>query len=90
MAFGDDRIKDMVVDKKIESVSSGFMNFLFKNNNRGNFNSTYSSIRHYWTKFSKLQDTINVLTLICAKYWKVVVILVRVVMILKLVQVSMQ
>lgn len=70
MAFGDDRIKDMVVDKKIESVSSGFMNFLFKNNNRGNFNSTYSSIRHYWTKFSKLQDTINVLTLICAKYWK--------------------
>lgn len=70
MAFGDDRVKDLIVDKKIESVASGFMNYIFKANNRGNFYTTWSNIRHYWTKYGKLQDTVNVITMLCARYWK--------------------
>ena len=28
LAFGDDRVKDLVIDKRIESIPSGFMNYL--------------------------------------------------------------
>jgi hypothetical protein len=35
LAFGDDRLKDLIVDKSIESVPQGFMNFLFKSSKVG-------------------------------------------------------
>lgn len=70
IAFGDDRIKDLVIDKKIESVPSGFMNYLFKGGNNRNFFGTRRKIQNYWTRYNKLQDQINTLTMLCARYWK--------------------
>ena len=70
MAYGDDRIRDLVIDKRIESVPSGFMNYLFKGNNNRNFYGTRRKIQNYWTRYGRLQDQVNVLTMLCARYWK--------------------
>ncbi len=70
MAFGDDRVRDLIVDKKIESVPSGFINYLFKGGNNRNFYGTRRKIQNYWTRYNKLQDQVNTLTMLCARYWK--------------------
>ena len=70
IAYGDDRIRDLVIDKRIESVPSGFLNYLFRGNNNRNFYGTHRKIRNYWQKQGRLQDQVNVLTMLCARYWK--------------------
>jgi hypothetical protein len=74
IAFGNDRPKDLIVDKKIESVPSGFMNFLFNGNNKRNFYGTRRKIQMYWTRYNRLQEPENggtkILSLLCARYWK--------------------
>lgn len=74
IAFGDDRVRDLIIDKKIESVPSGFMNFLFNGANKRNFYGTRRKIQTYWARYSKLQEPesggTKVLTMLCARYWK--------------------
>lgn len=74
IAFGDDWIKDLIIDKKIESVPAGFMDFIFNGGNRKNFYGTKKKIRNYWTNQGKLMEPekggIKVLTMLCAKFWK--------------------
>lgn len=70
LAFGDDRLHDFIIDKTIESVSSSFMQFLFKENNGRNFYGTRRRIRDYFTKYGRLQDQINSLTTLCIRFWK--------------------
>lgn len=74
IAFGDDRVRDLIIDKKIESVPSGFMNFLFNGANKRNFYGTRRKIQNYWTRYSKLQEPdsggVKVLSMLCARYWK--------------------
>ena len=70
LAYGDDRIKDLVIDKTIESVPQGFINFLFKSGKGKAFFATRRKITSYWTKFSKLQDPVNSITMLCRKHWK--------------------
>lgn len=70
LAFGDDRLKDLVIDKSIESVPQGFINFLFKSSKGRNFFAARRKITSYWTKYSKLPDPVNSITLLCQKHWK--------------------
>ena len=67
IAFGDDRYKDLIIDKTIESVPTGFMRFLFK---QGNYISIRQAINSYWTKKKILQEEINVLSNLCVRYFK--------------------
>lgn len=70
LAFGDDRLYDLIIDKSIESVPASFMQYLFRDNNRRNFYSTKRKIRDYFTKHGRLQDQINALTTLCLRFWK--------------------
>lgn len=70
IAYGDDRVRDLIIDKKIESVPSGFITFLLKGSNNRNFYGTKRKISNYWNKFNKLPEQVNILTLLCVRYWK--------------------
>lgn len=72
LAFGDDRVRDLIIDKKIDSVISSFMQHLFKGetNYGHNFYSTKKQIRNYFTKYNKLQDTLNPINTLCQRFWK--------------------
>lgn len=70
LAFGDDRLKDLIIDKKIESVSNGFMQYIFSGNNRRNFYLTKRRITSYWTKNGRLQDQVNAISTLCFRYFK--------------------
>ena len=70
LAFGDDRLKDLIIDKRIESVSTGFMQFMFKSNNGRNYFAARRSINSYFTKYGKLQDEINSITRLAYRFFK--------------------
>lgn len=70
MAFGDDRLKDLIVDKKIESVATGFMNWMFRSNNGANYISVRKNINNYFTKFGRLKDEIGPLSRLAFRYFK--------------------
>ena len=70
IAFGDDRIKDLIIDKSIDSVSQGFMQFLFRDNNGRNFWSARKRIMTYFAKYNKLQDQTNSITTLAFRFWK--------------------
>ena len=70
LAFGDDRVKDLVIDKRIESIPSGFMNYLFNGSNKRNYWGSRKKIMNYWSRYNKLQEQVNVLTMLCVRYWK--------------------
>lgn len=70
IAFGDDRIKDLIIDKTIDSVAQGFMQFLFRDNNGRNFWSAKKSIKTYFAKYNKLQDQINSITSLAYRFFK--------------------
>lgn len=72
--FGDDRLHDFIVDKKIESVAQGFRSYLLQGNKGRNLGSTKKRISEYWKKQGKLQEEedggIKTLTMLCKRYWK--------------------
>lgn len=70
LVFGDDRVKDLIIDKRIESIPSGFMNYLFNGSNKRNYWGTRKKIMNYWSRYNKLQEQVNVLTMLCVRYWK--------------------
>ena len=69
LAFGDDRTRDLIIDKKIDSVPQGFMNFLFGNRGK-NYFPVRRTMSSYWVRFHKLQDPVNSITNLCIKHWK--------------------
>lgn len=70
LAFGDDRLKDLIIDKTLESVPSGFMQYLFRNNNGRNYFAARRRITSYFTKYGKLQEQTTAITTLCFRYWK--------------------
>lgn len=70
LAFGDDRLKDLIIDKTLESVPNSFMQYLFMGNNRRNFYSAKRQITSYWTKYGRLQDQVNAISTLCFRYFK--------------------
>lgn len=70
IAFGDDRLKDLIIDKKINSVPTGFMNFMFRSNNGQNYIAVRRAINNYFTRFGKLQDEIKAITRLAYRFFK--------------------
>lgn len=70
LAFGDDRQKDLIIDKRIESVPVGFMNYMFRSSNGKNYNMARKKIANYLLKNGKLQDQINPISSMALKYFK--------------------
>lgn len=70
IAFGDDRLRDLIVDKKIDPVSIDFMNYIFKDNNCRNLYRTKRTITSYFTKFGKIQEESNAITNLAVKFFK--------------------
>lgn len=70
LAFGDDRLKDLIIDKTLESVPNSFMKYIFTGNNRRNFYSAKRAITSYWTKHGIIQEKVNSITTLCFRYFK--------------------
>lgn len=70
IAYGDDRLKDLVIDKKIDPVSIDFMNHIFKDNNCRVLYRTKRNITSYFTKFGKIQEESNAITNVAIKFFK--------------------
>lgn len=70
LAFGDDRLKDLIIDKTIESVPSGFMQFMFRSANGRNYFAARRRITSYFTKYGKLQDQITAITTLAFRFFK--------------------
>lgn len=70
LAYGDDRLRDLIIDKTIESVPTSFMQYIFRDNNGKNYYSARRRITTYFTKYNKLQDQITAITNLCFRFWK--------------------
>ena len=70
LAFGDDRLKDLIVDKSIESVPTSFMKYIFRSNNGRNYNSARRHISSYFVKYGKLADQTTVITTMAIRFFK--------------------
>ena len=70
LAFGDDRLRDLIIDKRIESVPTGFIQFMFKSNNGKNYFAARRRINSYFTKYGKLQDEITAITRLAFRFFK--------------------
>lgn len=70
IAFGDDRIKDLIIDKEIDSVPQSFMQFLFRDGNGKNYFTARKRIMNYFSKYGKLQDETTAITNLAARFWK--------------------
>lgn len=68
--FGDDRAKDLIIDKSIESVPEGFMQYLFRSNNGRNYFSARARITAYFTKNSRIQEQITAISTLAFRYFK--------------------
>ena len=69
--FGDDRAKDLIIDKEIESVPKGFETFLFRSNSGRNYYSCRQQITRYFTQHSILHPNgINSITNLATRYFK--------------------
>ncbi len=72
IAFGDDRVKDLVIDKTIESVPRNFMQFLFRSTNGKPCN--YYSVRRRmvenFAKFNFISEDVASITNLCLRFWK--------------------
>lgn len=68
IAFGDDRDKDLIIDKSVDTVAQGFLQFLLQDNNRKNLYSPRKKIKDYFYKNSRLQENQNSLTNLFNKY----------------------
>lgn len=70
LAFGDDRLKDLIIDKTIESVPNSFMQYIFRNNNGRNYFAARRRITSYFTKYGKIQDQVTAISTLAFRYFK--------------------
>lgn len=68
--FGDDRDRDLIIDKQINSVATGFKRFLFKENFGQNFARSKRLVRNSLQKYGKLPEVLNSVNYLCFRYWK--------------------
>lgn len=67
LAFGDDRYRDLIIDKTIESVPTSFMRHMLKPSNRI---AARRAINNYWIKYRKLQKELNPITRLSQRFFK--------------------
>ncbi len=70
LAYGDDRLRDNIIDKSIESVPTGFMKHVFRSNNGRTYNSARRHISSYFVKYGRLADQLTIISNIAVRYFK--------------------
>ena len=70
LAFGDDRLKDLIIDKTINSVPTGLMQFIFRSNEGRNFFMARRRISDYFNKYNKIQEEVNSISTLAFRYFK--------------------
>lgn len=70
LMFGDDRLKDLVVDKTIESVAQSFMRYVFRGNNGRNFITAKKNITEYFKKQGRLKEEQESLSRMFYRFFK--------------------
>ena len=68
--FGDDKIKDLIIDKEIQSVPVSFMNYMLHSANGNNLTNTRRAIANYYKSYGKIQDPINPISTMAFKFFK--------------------
>ena len=69
IAYGDDKLKDLIIDKTIESVPASFMKYLAGGKDKKYWKVT-TKIANYWVKNGKLPNPVNYITSLCKRYFK--------------------
>lgn len=67
LSFGDDRYRDLIIDKTIDSVSTGFMKFMFKPTN---LIATRRAINQYWIRYRTLQEEVKSISRLAQRFFK--------------------
>lgn len=70
LAFGDDRLRDLIIDKTLESVPNSFMQYIFRNNNGQNYFAARRRITSYFTKHGKIQDQVTAINTLALRFFK--------------------
>lgn len=72
IAFGDDKVKDLIIDKTIESVPSSFYRFLFRGETGHSvrYIRARGQITNYFSRHGILPSPVNVITSMCNRFWK--------------------
>lgn len=70
IAFGDDRYKDLIVDKFIESVPSGFLRFMFRSKNGMNYKVARRNIAYYIQRYGRIQEKVTPITNLATSFFK--------------------
>ena len=67
--FGDDRLKDLIVDKKIRGIYDGFLKF-FSNPQNAGYKTVRQTNQKHFREFGNLVENNSVITTYCLKHWK--------------------
>lgn len=71
LEFGDDKLKDLIIDKTIESVPVGFMNYMLHGGvNGSNLRNAQRAIANYYRKEGKIQEELNPISTLAFRYFK--------------------
>ena len=70
LEYGDDRLRDLIIDKQVQSVPVGFMDFMFHSANGQNFSKAQRAIANYYMKQGKLQEELNPISTLAFRYFK--------------------
>lgn len=70
LAFGDDRLKDLIIDKTIESVPKSFMQFMFRAGGGSKYNAARRNITNYFQKHNRLQEQTTAITTLAIRFFK--------------------
>ena len=68
LAWGDDKYRDLIIDKQVESVPIGFMNFMLHTGQ--NFAKAQRAIAYYFLKQGKLQEDLNPISTLAFRFFK--------------------
>ena len=69
--YGDDKLKDLIIDKTIESVPVGFMNYMLHGGARGsNLTNARRAIANYYRKEGKIQEELNPISTLAFRFFK--------------------
>lgn len=70
LAFGDDRLKDLIIDKTIESVPKSFMRFMFNAGGGTRYYAARRNMTNYFQKHNKLQEQSTAITNLAIRFFK--------------------
>ena len=70
LAFGDDRLKDLIIDKTIESVPKSFMQFMFRAGGGTRYYAARRNMSNYFQKHNKLQEQSTAITNLAIRFFK--------------------